>query len=68
MSNDRIKVKKMPLQETTLDGPYWATVDGENVGENGRCHWQTESDAYACGARYLMRVLNENKDGKHEQR
>jgi hypothetical protein len=45
MNNERIKVKKMPLGEYTSDGCYYAQVDGENIGVNGRTHWETEAAA-----------------------
>lgn len=58
MDTSRIKVKRMPLGETTDQGPFYCQVDGENVGADGRSHWETESDAMACGRRYLIAMEN----------
>src|SRR5262245_47896227 len=43
----RIKVRKLPLGQFTNDGAFWPMVDGENVGEDGRCFWPTEDEARA---------------------
>lgn len=51
--NNRIRICKLGLGMTTDQGPYWAKVDGVNVGEHGRSHWQTHSEAYACAARFI---------------
>ena len=47
------KVCKLPLNEYTEEGAYYAKVDGKVVGENGRSHWETYDDALACGQRFI---------------
>jgi hypothetical protein len=54
----RIKVKSLPFGETTDQGRYYAEVDGEKVGEDGRCFWDKWSDAKTCGVRFFMRKHN----------
>jgi hypothetical protein len=56
--NQRIAVKQLPMGDTTTEGSFYATVDGEKVGENGRAFWDTEQAAYDCGFRYLVYELN----------
>ena len=58
IKDERIKVKKLPFGDATDEGRFYVQVDGENIGEDGRAFWKTESEAYAIGSRYLMRVLN----------
>ena len=55
---DRIKVKSLPLGNTTDEGRYWAEVDGEKVGEDGRAFWETRQQAKDCGFRFLVKKLN----------
>jgi hypothetical protein len=52
----RIRVRKLGLGDTTDEGPFYAQVDGENVGENGRAFWETREDARRCGERFLARA------------
>ena len=56
MSAPRIKICKLGLGMSTDQGPYWAKVDGANVGEHGRSHWETEADAMACAERFIART------------
>lgn len=49
----RITIHKLPLNYYTLEGAYWAKVDGENIGEGGRTHWPTYDDAHACAVRFI---------------
>ena len=65
-NNDRIKVKRLAFGDTTKDGAYYATVDGKNVGENGRTHWKTESAARDCGFRFLVYQMNFGKSDEIE--
>ena len=56
---ERVQVKALPFGNTTEEGRFYAVVDGEKVGENGRCFWEKRSDARACGIRFLMRKDNQ---------
>ncbi|WP_338632160.1 hypothetical protein [Afipia carboxidovorans] len=49
----RIRVRKLGLGDTTEEGSFYAQVDGENVGEDGRAFWETRDDAQRCGERFL---------------
>lgn len=52
----RIKIKTLPNGDTTDQGPYYATIDGENVGLDGRSHWHTYADAQHCAVVNLYRM------------
>lgn len=54
----RIDVKQLPLNQITDQGRYWAELDGEKVGWNGRAFWETASDARACAVKNLMKKDN----------
>jgi hypothetical protein len=51
----KIEVRKLPLGQFTDDGSFWPMVDGENVGEAGRCFWHTEDEARAVAERYVTK-------------
>ena len=55
------KIKKLPLNEMTADGSYWAKVNGQKVGANGRAFWNTRSEAIACARRYILATENTGK-------
>lgn len=57
-SDSTIVVKKMGLDQTTMDGAYWVEVLGNKIGEKGRTHWTTPRSAWLCGYRFWMRVRN----------
>lgn len=63
---NRIKVKCLPFGEETEGGRYYAAVDGECVGENGRTHWNTKQEAKDCGFRYLVYKLNFGEQTKQK--
>lgn len=48
-----IKIRKFPNGERTEHGAYWATVDGDNIGVNGRTHWETEAAATLAAETYI---------------
>jgi len=52
------KVSSLPLGETTSEGSFFAMVNDENVGTDGRCFWDTEADAEACARRYILAMEN----------
>ncbi len=51
----RAKVGQLPFGETTSEGAFYPIVDGEKVGENGRCFFQTRESAYDCAVRVLRK-------------
>lgn len=55
-----IEIKKLKSGEYTEEGSFYALVNGQKVGENGRAFWKTESEAMACAKRYViaMRMFN----------
>jgi hypothetical protein len=54
----KIKVCKMPFGDKTEQGEYYATVDGETVGDKELSHWKTYSEAFACARRFVMNLEN----------
>ena len=48
-----IIIVKMPLGETTADGPFYAKVDGHNIGINNRTHWDTEAATKLAAETYI---------------
>ena len=52
MTKHKIEVCRLPRGEFTSDGAFWPMVNGENVGEGGRCHWPTEAEVGAGAERY----------------
>ena len=53
-----LKVKRLPLGEFTMDGPFWAEVEGHRVGEDRQCFWQSEAEAKAAAFRWWMKRNN----------
>lgn len=48
-----IAVRKLPLGDTTPDGPYYPVVNGNVVGEKDRQFWKTHDEAYAAAERWV---------------
>ncbi len=63
-----IVIKKLPLNERTEEGAYWANADGENIGVEGRAFFETEVAArlagytYIHGVQHLADLLGVGKD------
>lgn len=55
----RIQVRKLPRHETAAEGAYWAEVDGQKVGDNGRAFWRTAAEARRCGMKFLNLCANQ---------
>ncbi|MDP9787488.1 hypothetical protein J2861_001476 [Agrobacterium tumefaciens] len=55
-----IEVKRLPRGEYTLEGAFYAQVDGRNVGDPGRAFWQTRKQAQTCGERFVAIVRGED--------
>jgi hypothetical protein len=54
----QVSVHKLGLNETTVEGAYYAKVNGENVGTDGRAFWNTAAEAEACARRYVLAIEN----------
>jgi hypothetical protein len=57
----RLKVRKLGLGETTLEGSYYPTIDGKAWGENGRAFWPTRAEAMRVGMRCFNKLLDHEK-------
>lgn len=55
MRKHKIKICKLGLGFSTPEGAYWAKVDGDNIGEDGRAFWETHEEAQAAAERYIDR-------------
>lgn len=64
---ERIKVIKMPLGQTTNDGAYYAKVDGQNIGVNGRTHWHSEASARLAAKVFLYPAQSPTELTTHKE-
>lgn len=64
MTKHKIEVRRLPRGEFTNDGAFWPIVNGENVGENDRCHWHTEAEARAVAERYAAVVNRQRRSDR----
>lgn len=55
---NRITIHTLPFGDTTDEGRYYAKVDNENIGMDGRTHWQTYEAAMVCARRFVMNSVN----------
>src|SRR5258708_7032007 len=68
MKEAKIKICKLPLSQRNTEGAYWAKVNGENIGVEGRAFFETESAArlaayaYIHGVQPLADLLGVGKD------
>lgn len=58
-----IKVKKLPHEQYTLEGAFYATVNGKNVGEANRAFFHSHAEAKACGERFVANMKPEQQPG-----
>jgi hypothetical protein len=49
-----IAAHMLPDGEYTDEGPYYVTVNGDNVGEPDRAFWPTRKLAMMCGRRFVI--------------
>ena len=53
-NENRIQVCRMGLNETTQDGPYYAKVDGEIIGLNGKTHFANGERARLAAESFII--------------
>ena len=51
----KIKICKLGLDQTTSDGPFWAKINDENIGESGRAFWNTKEEAQECAKNFILK-------------
>lgn len=59
MSLTRLKVRTLPFGDTTKDGRFYPTIDGEAWGEDGRAFWHTRAEALRVGIKCFTKLLEE---------
>jgi hypothetical protein len=63
LNGQQIQIVKMAFGNTTKEGPYYAKVDGENIGINGRTHWESEAAARLAAETHIHAV-NPTRDSE----